>query len=212
MELVSIHFPKAAGTSFATSLKAHFGDALALDYNHDPVNPDHLLSEQPLLSTGVRAVHGHFRGDRYNDHRDAFRLTFLREPIDNLISIYYFWRTQAPHGNATHSRFLLEQPSVTDFARYYWPIRRLMSMSYFGGLDLRLFDFVGFHDSRALDLARLSKRLGIPLSPDVYDNQTGHTEERQMLLEDRATLDVLRSVLADDVAFYARARDHWGMS
>jgi hypothetical protein len=209
LELVSVHFPKAAGSTLASALKGHFGDALAFDYSHDPVNPDHILSEPPAHCVGIRAVHGHFRGDRYEEQRNAFRFTFLREPVENLISIYYYWRSHPTHGNPTHDLFLREQPTIVDFAAHCWPIRRLMSMSYFGGVDIRTFDFVGFYETRIRDLARLSSQIGVSFPPHVHSNPTAPHQDRQLLLSDKIALSTLRSVLADDVAFYESARAHW---
>ena len=209
LELISVHFPKAAGSSLASALKAHFGDALALDYHHDPVNPDHPLSERPALTQGSRAVHGHFRWDRYIEHRGAFRMTFLREPVANLVSIYSYWRSLPSQGSATHDRFLAEQPTILDFARSYWPLRRLMSVTYFGGMDIGSFDFVGFYETRVRDLDRLSKQLGLSLSSDIYVNQTAPMPERQLLMQDSATVSTLRSLLRDDVAFFEKARERW---
>jgi hypothetical protein len=209
LELVSVHYPKAAGSSLAAALKAHFGDALALDYHHDPVNPDHSLSERPLLAEGARAVHGHFRWDRYIEHRGAFRLTFLREPVANLVSIYSFWRSLPPQRSPTHDRFLSEQTSIVDFARSYWPIRRLMSVTYFGGIEIGSFDLVGFYETRVRDLGRLSKQLGLSLQSDIYVNRTAPMNDRQLFREDAATVSTLRSLLSDDVAFYEKARERW---
>src|SRR5262249_31928136 len=160
LELISVHFPKAAGSSLAGALRSQFGDALALDYHHDPVNPDHPLSERPALAEGARAVHGHFRWDRYIEHRNAFRLTFLRDPVADLTPTYTYWPSLPSQGTPTHDRFLSEQPSILDFARSYWPLRRLMSVTYFGGTDIKSFDFVGFYETRVRDLDRLSKQLG----------------------------------------------------
>jgi hypothetical protein len=209
LELVSIHFPKAAGSSLRGALARHFGDGLTLDYEHDPVNPDHLLSAPPALPDHTRAVHGHFRADRYAAYRRACHVTFLREPVANLISIYYFWRKFPPAGSPTHDRFLDERPTVLDFARFYWPVRRLMSVSYFGGFDVNSLDFVGFHETRARDLARLSKMLNIDLPAETYENRTPHDDERTALADDGRTLAALRSLLADDVCFYERARERW---
>ena len=127
------------------------------------------------------------------------------------MSIYFFWRSFPAHGNATHDRFLAEQPSIIDFARNYSPIRRLMSMSYFGEVDMGRFDFVGFYATWERDVARLSTLLGAPLSSDPYLNRTNDAEadNRQALMEDAATLATLRSLLADDVAFYEAARQRW---
>jgi hypothetical protein len=211
LEVVSIHFPKAGGSSTAEALRRHFGESLALDYHHDPVNPDHLLSAPAVVRDGIRAVHGHFRADRYIAHRTAFRFTFLREPVSNLISIYYYWRVFASD-SATHNRFLAEQPSIIEFARHCWPIRRLMSVSYFGGTEPRSLDFVGFHETRARDLARLSALLGVPFTSasDLHLNPTTNAiDERRALMDNAEVLATLRTLLADDMAFYESARNHW---
>jgi hypothetical protein len=86
-----------------------------------------------------------------------------------------------------------------------------MSSSYFGGVDLRAFDFVGFFESRERDLRRLSSNLGIPLRSDICVNRTTTQEaaDRQALMEDTTTLATLRPLLADDVAFYEAVRAHW---
>jgi hypothetical protein len=134
---------------------------------------------------------------------------FLREPVDNLISIYFFWRASRGGTNPTHDRFLTERPSIVDFARYCRPIRRLMSMTYFGGMDIRSLDFVGFHETRARDLGRLSAQLGVPLVHTIHENATAPDAARRALAEDDRTLSILRSLLADDLAFYEKARARW---
>lgn len=76
---------------------------------------------------------------------------------------------------------------------------------------MECFDFVGFYEKRERDVARLSTLLGVPLSSDLYVNRTNDAEGdgRQALMEDAATLATLRSLLADDVAFYEAARQRW---
>ena len=49
-------------------------------------------------------------------YSSAFRFTFLREPVDNLISIYYFWLTYPFDGYPAHRRFLDERPTIFEFA------------------------------------------------------------------------------------------------
>jgi hypothetical protein len=206
VELISVHFPKAAGTSLGAMLRSYFGSDLFTDYDHDPVNPNHDLNESPRLPPGTRAVHGHFRGDRYQSFRSAQHITFLREPVDNLISIYYFWRTTPAHGNAAHDQFLVERPTIFEFAQY-GPCRQLMSDSYFGWLDLNIFDFIGFYESRIEDLLTMSKMLGVPVDKNIYMNRSSDTEpgERSALKACVKSIATLRALLSGDIAFYERA-------
>lgn len=204
LEVVYIHFPKAAGTSLVHSLRSHYGESLLADYTHLP--PDDWSHDPPHVSGGVRAVCGHFHAHRYAMHRQAFRFTFLREPVDNLISIFYFWRTYPPIGYAAHERFLSEKPTIFEFATYP-EIQRLASECYFGGVDMASLDFVGFFEHRAEDMLRLSTRLGFPVSSDVFINQTSQefADERADLRANGPALAKLRDLLADDVSFYERA-------
>lgn len=201
--IISVHFPKAAGTSLRTQLIAHLHDKVALDYTHDPLGERG--RETADFPVGKRAVHGHFRPDRYAGS-EGFRLTFLREPIDNLISIYYFWLDHSEHGNPVHTRFLAERPDIFDFARYP-SFSTLMSQSYFGSFDMTRFDFIGFHENRATDLLKLSKVLGIPLQSTMHENPGLFNAHRNEIRKNRGSLDILRDILKEDVVFYERLRD-----
>jgi hypothetical protein len=68
-KLISVHFPKAAGTSLLRAYEAAFGPESVLgDYANDPVDPCSLINLHPSRyeetkpnSLGNhRAVHGHF--------------------------------------------------------------------------------------------------------------------------------------------------------
>jgi hypothetical protein len=203
-QVVSVHFPKAGGTSLHRQLVALLGEAAFLDYAHDPlVVPSGGTSAFPV---GARLVHGHFHAARYAAPGRCL-VTFLREPVANLLSIYFFWRDLPPCGHAVHSRFLSERPSILDFARYAG-IARLMSETYFGGFDMRRFDFIGFHETRQRDLPRLGRLLGLPLSHRLHENRTAPSEERQELDSSPRILAALRTLLAADIAFYERLAVH----
>ncbi len=84
--IISVHFPKAGGTSLHTQLAGLLHDDLVFDWTHDPLTP--AGAEIGTFPVGKRIVHGHFRAQRYSGV-DAYWMTFLRHPVDNLISIYF---------------------------------------------------------------------------------------------------------------------------
>jgi hypothetical protein len=84
-----------------------------------------------------------------------------------------------------------------------------MSVTYFGGMEVGSFDFVGFYETRGRDLGRLSKQLGLSLQSDIYVNRTEPIHDRPALLQDTATVSTLRSLLSDDVAFFEKAKERW---
>jgi SAM-dependent methyltransferase len=203
--IVSVHFPKAAGSSLYTQFSTLLGDELALEWTHDPLTP--LGSEPGVFPSGKRIVHGHFRAQRYASV-DAYWVTFLREPIDNLISIYFFWKSLAMPGHELHARFLEEQPSIADFALFPG-IQRLSSETYFGGFDMNRFDFIGFHETRNDDIRRLGQAINLPLDASHYVNKTNSSSEKDEALMDAALRRRLGDLLSDDLKFYDRMRDQF---
>ena len=203
MRIISIHFPKAAGTSLRKQLKSHFRSSF-LYYNNDPLTASGFETVDDLPK-GVKAVHGHFRAARYDAVSNAFRFTFLRDPVENLISIYFYWLTLRPFGHPWHDKFVSEKPSILDFGKY-GPFRCLMSETYFGNYDMSRLDFIGFYETRARDLPRLGELIGVNLNVEYHTNRTRNTEAQAALKLDESKKDALRTLLAEDVRFYEHQR------
>lgn len=162
-----------------------------------------------MLRPDVAIVHGHFHPFRYHDVPDPTFVTFLRHPVQNLISIYHYWKTLPRNTSAVHDYFLDHALSVTDTARL--PVlRRLFSETYFGGFDPTHFHFIGDLATYEADVQRLSDFLGTNLSPR-RENVTGalDAESRRAYeeMQNDAKLAVtLTDILLDDVRFYERAQ------
>ena len=200
--VVSVHFPKAAGSSLKAQFEALLGDQVLFDYGHDPL----VVADRQVVAfpDGKRLVHGHFHPSRYSQ-TEGYWLTFLRHPVDNLFSIYFYWLDLPEPGHRVHARFLRERPSVLDFAAYPG-ISTLMSETYFGGVDMRRFDLIGFHETRTADLGRLGADLGLSLAAETHENRTAETAERQETKADPALRRRIADLLAADMAFYDRLR------
>ena len=207
MKIISVHFPKAGGSSLRVQIERLMGESLLLDYGHDPLGR---FGKETVheLPPGIRMVHGHFRAARYAIG-DAFRFTFLREPVENPLSHYFFWQKAGPFGSPWHSKFLSEWPTIVEFARYE-PLRNLMSEGYFGGYDMSRFDFVGFNETRIDDYARLGTMLGLTLDGALHTNRMeGSWTERAAIKHDARISATLRSLLANDLRFYEKQRAAW---
>ena len=213
--LISIHFPKASGSSFGAALVAAFGEAVRCPphYDCDPVDPanplwvcpDWFLRHRPRDLKPFAVVHGHQPIIKYDLLPSAYRVVLLREPVENLISIYYYWKT------------LFDRPGYTDHAVFNFvrkerlslletaeipSLRRLMSDTYFGGFDMRRFDVIGTHDNRTAYIEAVSNLIGVRLSPDIRVKVTPPSEERDNVLADAKVIAKLRDLLQDDIRFY----------
>jgi hypothetical protein len=92
--LISIHISKTGGCTFAGILKQVYGDKfLELSYPHSARGAWGLVQDLDLQK--LDCIHGHFS---YGIHRyfpkdiTCKYVTFLREPIDRLMALYYFNR------------------------------------------------------------------------------------------------------------------------
>ena len=213
--LISVHFPKAAGSSLARAYAAAFGDdRVCQDYENDPVDPCARMYLDPAryealkpTSLGRHAVvHGHFHVNRYARVRDAVRTVVLREPVENLISIYYYFdalrRGLAP-GHGLYQYFCHAGLGLLGFAAMP-AIRRMMSERYFRDVDMGCFDVIG--DFADLDgfLERVGELMMVELGPLPRLNVTPHSDERYEVSQDPHMLAALRDLLADDLRFYER--------
>jgi hypothetical protein len=200
--VLSVHVPKAGGTSLLRQFRNLLGDALATDYAHPPLGGSD--RDSATFPPGVRVLHGHFNPRRYAAE-PARWVTFLRDPVENLLSIWAFWRSLPATTSPLHQRFAAESPSPEAFARYPG-VQALLCRTYFGGVDMGRFEFVGFHETRSVDIPRLGAWLGLPLLAEVHENRTPAIAGREEMLADAALRGRLRDILAEDVRFYERLR------
>ncbi|SIQ68869.1 Sulfotransferase family protein [Aromatoleum tolulyticum] len=213
--IVSVHTPKVAGTSFQRQLIIALGESnVLLDYQDDPVDVRSHYSIDPncYSRSGVnsiapyRAVHGHFHPSKYDGVAGAVRITFLRHPVDNLISIYMFW--------TGHDRSAWDSPvfqyvkdtglTIEQFAMLP-KLRFLYSEVYFGGVDMHRFDFVGDYERYDCELARLGAVVGIQFNEDIRLNVTKDVARSAPASSvGKDTRLSLQRILEQDIRFYER--------
>lgn len=211
LELLSVHVPKCAGTSFRQTLTQHYGeDGIWFDYGDrpaDPAAPMHLDPEgflerfrtggYPFLA-GRRAVHGHFHVGKYRYLDDAgLRVTVLRHPVERTVSHYRHWQRSPRNGHSLQNYVLDHGLDLMAFARLPF-IRHFYARVFFGGVDMTSFHLIGGVETLERDLADLSERLGWQV--DLPRLNTGGTPSTV----DPDTYAALSDLLREDIAFYRR--------
>jgi hypothetical protein len=220
LELISVHVPKCAGTAFFTALERTYGaDAIYHDFldrptdpaSHFNMDPDGYFERSPQAVAphleNKRVVHGHFHVHKYRHiTHPCLRITFLRHPVERLISHYFYWLKLPRFGHNLHDYFLDQRLTLPQFARLPL-IRRIYCDVFFRDVDLKIFDFIGAAERSDADLERLSRLLGRNLKPDPanVNSEPAYHDARQQILNDRSLIGQLTDLLSDDIELYWRA-------
>ncbi len=211
-DIVFLHVPKTGGSAVRTALVRGCRDRRVLyDYGAEEKQTTPALREA-LYGDGRTAdgvslrrhvgdrrgllLIGHFHADKYWDafHPDSF-VTFLRDPIDRLISEYNHYVER--YGAELELEAFIE---TTRFSRHVSDL--------FRGVDPAEFGFVGFTDTFEEDLAALSEKIGRPLSA-VRENEGTYAPGLREKAEDPDFRKQVRRFVSIDHAVYRRLRNRY---
>jgi len=128
-------------------------------------------------------------------------MTFLRHPVDNILSIFNYWLSIPTQPHSLHQKFKENPVDLLEFSKIE-SLRYLYTKTYFGDWDMKKFHFVGSHENREADLGRLGERLGVAFDPSIYVNPTTDWNPVKKPAVDDETLAELAEILADDIALY----------
>jgi len=197
--IISVHAPKCAGTSFLRWLTTAYPSTPVLT-DYDTVSIDRSGESLP---DGHRIVHGHFWATKYKTVKNAFRVTFLRHPVERAISHYFYWRSVPLHGNPSHDLFLRENMDILTFATLP-ETEGLYRNNFFFDTDMDSFDFIGNTASLAEDVAGLERTLGVKgeMPRENTNTWNEYASEKARLLGNSELLIKLTRALDGDIDFF----------
>lgn len=212
LELISIHIPKTAGTSFYQSLRKVYGPDLSSAFRRG--NYQRMIDRYGTIKNGlngnIRVIHGHlYYSEVAHLHKssNAKIICWMREPVDRVISNFHFFKNNLtpPVRNLENYRLNVHRKNE-DLLTYASSERTRNSMSKFlEGISLEDIFFIGFQESYEEDLRKLGKLLNWP---EVYLTQLNVSNKRANKVLD-ITPEVRQELLelnAEDVALYQQAK------
>ncbi|EAQ95710.1 sulfotransferase family 2 domain-containing protein [Congregibacter litoralis] len=217
--LISVHMPKAAGSSFQATLAAHYGEALLLRYADQPLHRStwsrNLDAGRGCLknrgatldSGGTRCIHGHFLPLHYRLAKPSSPLlfvTWLRDPVQRLLSHYYYWQRSYQPGQSgpLHQRMMEEKWSLEEFALCR-ELRNIYGI-FLWGFPLERFDFIGITEDYAAELARFGRDiLKAPVTSAERNRNPDQGEEDYAI--DKSLRRKIEAAHGTDIALYQRA-------
>ena len=195
VELISVHVPKAAGTAFRQVLLQVYGTQGVLT---DKTN----MFEDNMPATihwQTKVIEGHFRAGKYDKlFPNAYRITWLREPIHRLISDYCFRHMSNP------TQDHLNKESLLKFAQGN---SNLMAYCV-NAKSLDYFDFIGITEHFAEDLLELKSIFGWCDYEVIYQNRNPYPEYiefQKKVLSDKKLMDELAVANSQDMELYEAA-------
>lgn len=220
LELISIHIPKTAGTSFRNSLAGVYGDEAVVRLDIGLVRQEVRIREkiylEKTLPRGTRVIHGHFSYPLLTRHFEVDPslpiITWLRDPVSRVVSNYYYLAKRlAEELNEEQRGLNILRKMQRSLLQYAQDEANQNRMSRFlEGLSLEKMHFVGLVEQYDEDLKTLAVRMGWENYPVFYHNQTG--KDTSSITD--AERDIIRSLNQEDVALYEHAlllreKGHW---
>lgn len=205
--ILSVHIPKAAGNTFASALKAWYGERVMRDYGdvagyNEPewnarrnerkaaarANPDRILSHYDV-------IHGHYVGDKYLGlFPEEYYVAFFRNPYEQSISHYEFLLRSENVKNPIVSKINEEKMTFEEFLA--WEEVANPQTQFVGEVPIESFAFVGLSEEfdRGIELfnAVLAARLESGEQKNTNPNREGYqlSDERKKLIEKHRAADL----------------------
>jgi hypothetical protein len=186
LQLISVHIPKCAGTSFRNTLKAVYGEEsvvrLDISLQDERIRLNEEIWQKSKVPTQVKVAHGHFSPtlfQKYFRTNAAPYITWLRHPVDRVISNYYYLSKRLAEELEEEKKGLnilsKMQRTLMEYAAD--PFNQNRISKFLASNTLGDFMFVGIQEFYEQDLQALSKLLNWENTPHFKHNVTGKKHE-----------------------------------
>ena len=188
-KLFFLHVPKTAGGSFRGILDDLYDNNTLEISPPPPINNLHMLGTTPIQ-------YGHLMYHQIKhlkNHLGYDIITFLRDPVERVISHYYYILDRGIVGEV-----LPEEPLLSYAQRY------ATHQMAFTGNDLSRYSFVGISDEFESEVDRFSKLIGVPIDYNKYERRNVCNTKQPVSKEDR---DIIASFCEAEIELYNFAKD-----
>src|SRR5258707_10374800 len=186
--IVSIHMPKAAGTSFAEALRVQFGERVFFDYGDGAeFNTPEIVARMAARIALQRAhrnrilrefdaIHGHFIADKYTKlFPETHFITFFCDPYQQALSDYaYLSNFSRNYPSTRHHVVEMFRQAKMSFSEYLaWDVLKNPQSRLLGGLALDELVVTGLREEFPRSIALVNRRLSLALLAAAHLNAGG---------------------------------------
>lgn len=220
IQLISIHIPKTAGTSFRNSLKAVYGDKEVVRLDIDLVKQEVKINEQRYdqseFPQSTKVIHGHYSYplliENFKINQDIPIITWLRDPVQRVISNYLYLSEILENLLQEEQKGLnilqKMKRSLKEYALFEGAQNR--QSKFLTGLNIEDLKFVGIVEHYDEDINRLAKILKWDKAPIFKNNKT----KKETNFISNNEIEVIRQLNTEDLKLYEKAislreKNHW---
>ncbi len=207
IQLVSIHIPKTAGTSFIHSLKKQYGNnkVTRIDINENRININKVILNKAYVYNNTSVIHGHFTINLLKNYLtlppETPIITWLRDPVERVISNYYYlYKRLDEELNEEKKGLNILSKMRRSLLEYAHDEKNQNRMSKFlKGMDIEDFFFIGIVENYNQDIKELGQKLNWSNLEIVQHNKTGKSFKSEV---DENTKAIIRSLNQEDQILY----------
>lgn len=208
VEIISVHVPKTAGATFGHIILPQIYRLETIFYDYESL-PVEVLQDK--ITSKTKVIHGHFPAIKYqNAYPNAKIIVWLRNPINRLISWYYFWLTfptNKPTSGKFHKYVVNNQIGFEEFINCQETQNRI-SRYYCQGINLENFQFIGIQEFFREDFCELQQLLNWPevkVTPSNRNTYPDYEDLVKSILSDRRLIGKIVSLNSADMELYQNA-------
>ncbi|GAB4304943.1 MAG: hypothetical protein Fur0025_46910 [Oscillatoriaceae cyanobacterium] len=208
VEIISVHVPKTAGSTFGKIILPQIYGKEKIFYDYESLTVEAL---QDQIKSEHKVIHGHFPAVKYmSQYPNAKIIVWLRNPINYLISWYYFWltfSTDEPNSSEFHKYVVNNQIGFEEFIGFP-KAQNVISRHYFKGINVEKFQFIGIQEFFREDLRELQQLLNWPevkVKPYNRNTYPDYEDLVKNILSDRRLIGKIVSLNREDIELYQNA-------
>lgn len=209
LEIVYIHIPKTGGSSILQLFHHNFHSAeifavkRSLFKENPTIDPSVLLLNS--ISPEIKVLHGHFTFKEVSPllmlNPNAKVITFLRNPIDRVVSNYTYFKTRIREGKVPGHQINRKNETLSAYAAL--PESQNRMSRFLQGISPEQLFFTGILEDFENDLKRLFESLELTVDhiPFINKNKESHTKKQSLTVEEYRHLKELNK---EDIKLYEK--------